>query len=104
MISLGLNHYLLLGTVLFVIGVLGALTKRHAISVLLCIELMLNAVNINLIAYNRFLYPGEAAGQVLAIFIIVVAAAEVAIGLAICIALFRYKETLDLDQFNLLRW
>jgi len=104
MFTPGLIHYLLLGTILFTIGLYGVLSKRHAISVLLCIELMLNAVNINLVAFNKFLYSSALLGQLFAVFIIVVAAAEVAIGLAICIALFRYKGTLDLDKFDLLRW
>ena len=104
MASIGLNHYLLLSTFLFAIGLYGAVAKRHAIAVLLSIEIMLNAVNINFVAFSKFLPHTGAVGEVFAIFIIVVAAAEVAIGLAICIALYRCKETLELDKFNILRW
>jgi len=102
--SLSLHHYLLLGTFLFTIGLYGAIVKRNAIAVLLCVELMLNAVNINFIAFNKFLPNTDVVGQIFAIFIIVIAAAEVAIGLAICIALYRDKETIELNKFNLLRW
>lgn len=102
--SIGLHHYLILSTLLFGIGLYGALAKRHAIAVLLCIELMLNAVNINLVAFSKFLPHADAVGQIFAIFIIVVAAAEVAIGLAICIAIYRGRETVELEKFSLLRW
>ncbi len=102
MLSLGLNHYLLLGAILFTIGLLGAMTKRHAIAVIISIELMLNAVNINFVAFSKYL--GTTAGEVMAIFVIVIAAAEVAIGLAICIALYRNRENLDLDRYNILRF
>lgn len=102
--SIGLYHYLILSTLLFGIGLYGVLVKRHAIAILLCIELMLNSVNINLVAFSRFLVNGDSVGQVFAIFVIVVAAAEIAIGLAICIALYRGKQTIELEKFNLLRW
>jgi NADH:ubiquinone oxidoreductase subunit K len=104
MFNIGLYHYLILSTLLFGIGLYGVLVKRHAIAVLLCIELMLNAVNINLIAFSRFLFNATAVGQLFAIFVIVVAACEIAIGLAICIALYRGKQTIELENFNLLRW
>lgn len=101
--SVGLSHYLLLSTFLFSIGIFGVLTKRHIISVLFSIELMLNAVNINLVAFNKFLPGVFVTGQIFALFIIVVAAAEIAIGLAIGIAAFKGKGKLILEDFNLLK-
>lgn len=98
--SVGLNHYLLLAALIFSIGVFGVLSKKHLISVLFSIELMLNSVNINLLAFNRFLPDVLVSGQIFAIFIIVVAAAEVAVGLAIAIALFKGKGKLVLEDLN----
>jgi len=104
MISIGLTHYLLLGALLFIIGLYGALVKRHAIAVIISIELMLNAVNINLIAFSKYMADKVFFGEMFAIFVIVIAAAEVAIGLAICLVLFRHRKTLDLEKFNIMRW
>ncbi len=98
--SIGLNHYLFLAALVFSIGIFGVLSKKHLISVLFSIELMLNSVNINLIAFNRFLPDVFVSGQIFALFIIVVAAAEVAIGLAIAIALFKGKGKLILEDLN----
>lgn len=100
---IGLPHYLLLGALLFVIGVFGALTRRNIIGILMGIELMFNAANINLAAFNRFLHPQGVAGQALALFIITVAAAEVVVGLALILAIYRNKETVYVEEFNLLR-
>ena len=101
---IGLNHYLLLGTALFGIGLYGVFAKRNAIGLLMSIELMLNAVNINFVAINRFLQPGAATGQLFAIFVIVVAAAEVAVGLALIISIYRQRQSVDLNDFNLMKW
>lgn len=101
--SIGLSQYLLLSTFIFSIGIFGVLTKKHLISVLFSIELMLNAVNINLVAFNKFLPGMFVTGQIFALFIIVVAAAEVAIGLSIAIAVFKGKGKLVLEDFNLLK-
>ncbi|MEA4924673.1 MAG: NADH-quinone oxidoreductase subunit NuoK [Syntrophomonadaceae bacterium] len=101
---IGLNHYLLLGTVLFGIGAYGVLAKRNAVAILMSIELMLNAVNINFVAINRFIQPGNAVGQLFAIFIIVVAAAEVSVGLALIISIYRQKKSVNLSDFNLMKW
>jgi len=101
--SIGLSQYLLLSSLIFSIGIFGVLTKKHIISVLFSIELMLNAVNINLVAFNKFLPDVFVAGQIFALFIIVVAAAEIAIGLAISIVIFRGKGTLVLEDFNLIK-
>ncbi|GFN23945.1 NADH-quinone oxidoreductase subunit NuoK [Thermanaeromonas sp. C210] len=99
-----LSHYLALAGLLFVVGLFGALAKRNAVAVLMGIELMLNAVNINLVAFNRFLNPGEVTGQVFALFVIVVAAAEVAVGLAIVINLYRRRLATDVEEADWLKW
>lgn len=101
---IGLTHYMLLAAILFGIGLYGVLAKRNAVAILMCIELMLNAVNINLVAVNRFINPTNSIGQLFAVFIIVVAAAEVAVGLALIIAAFRQKRSVNLNDFNLLKW
>lgn len=102
----GLNpsYFIGLSAALFVIGMYGALSKRNIISVLISIELMLCAVNINLVAFNKFLTPDAFLGQIFAIFIITVAAAEVGLGLALIIAISRRRETNNLDDLNWLRW
>ena len=102
--SIGLEHYLILSAVLFGIGLYGALAKRNAIIILMCIEIMLNGVNIALVAFSRFITPTLLTGQVFAIFIIVVAAAEAAVGLAIIISVFRNHESIESTKINLLKW
>ena len=102
--NIGLEHYLILSTVLFSIGLYGALAKRSAIVILMCIELMLNAVNIAMIAFSRYIVPLLLTGQVFAIFIIVVAAAEAAVGLAIILAIYRSRETIDATKIDLMKW
>jgi NADH-quinone oxidoreductase subunit K len=97
----GLSHYLILSGVLFTIGVAGVFLRRNLITMLLSIEIMLNAVNLSFIAFGRFL--GSADGQIIVFFVITVAAAEAAVGLAIVIALFRHTETLNPDAFRQLR-
>jgi NADH-quinone oxidoreductase subunit K len=99
---LSIEHYLFLGLALFIIGVIGVVTRRNVIVVLMSIELILNAVNINLVAFSR-LY-GDVAGQVFALFIIADAAAEAAVGLGIIIAFFRNRETVLSDEMDLLKW
>jgi NADH-quinone oxidoreductase subunit K len=89
---------------LFSAGVYGVLARRNAVMVLMSIELMLNAVNINLIAFNAFLQDKMLAGQVFALFVVAVAAAEVGIGLAIVLLIFRNRETVNIDEVDLLRW
>ena len=102
--NLGLEHYLILAAILFSIGLYGALAKRNAIIILMCIELMLNAVNITMVAFSRYVVPALLTGQIFAIFIIVVAAAEVAVGLAIILAIYRGLETIDATKINLMKW
>ena len=99
---MGLQAYLTLAAVVFGIGLFGVVTRRNTIGILLGIELMMNAVNINLIAFSSRL--GQVAGQVFAIFVITDAVAEAAVGLGILIALFRNKETVLADQVDLLKW
>jgi NADH-quinone oxidoreductase subunit K len=89
---------------LFSAGIYGVLARRNAVMVLMSIELMLNAVNINLIAFNAFLRDQILAGQVFALFVVAVAAAEVGIGLAIVLLIFRNRETVNIDEVDLLRW
>jgi NADH:ubiquinone oxidoreductase subunit K len=101
---IGLQHFLILAAALFCIGLYGALPRRNAIVILISIELMLNAVNILMVAFSRYIAPVALTGQVFAIFIMVVAAAEVAIGLAIIVVIFRSTNSLDIDVLNKLRW
>jgi len=100
--SVPLPYYLGLSAVLFVVGVAGVLTRRNAIVVFMSIELMLNSVNLTLIAFSSFL--GNVNGQVLVLLVMAVAAAEAAVGLAIVIALFRNKQTVNINEINILKW
>jgi len=102
--SVGLEHYLILSAIIFSIGLYGALSKRNAIVILMSIELMLNAVNIAMVAFSRYIVPLLLTGQVFAIFVMVVAAAEVAVGLAIIISIYRHRETIDVTKIDLLKW
>ena len=99
--GIGLNHYLILSAMLFSIGAIGVLVRRNVILVLMSLELMFNGANINLVAVSYF--PPDLTGQIFSIFSITVAAAEVAIGLGLVIALFRNKEAINVDEFNLLK-
>jgi NADH-quinone oxidoreductase subunit K len=100
--SVPLPFYLGLSAVLFTVGVAGVLTRRNAIVVFMCIELMLNSVNLTLVAFSAFL--NDITGQALVFFVMAVAAAEAAVGLAIVIAIFRNKKTVNIDEINILRW
>tara|TARA_B100000686_G_C16752726_1_gene953550 strand:+ start:422 stop:742 length:321 start_codon:yes stop_codon:yes gene_type:complete len=97
-----LSHYLALSTTLFFIGVIGVLTRRNAIIVFMSIEIMLNAVNVSLIAFDHYLNQHN--GQIFSFMVMAVAAAEVSVGLAIIISLFRNKPTTNLDEMNLMKW
>ena len=94
--------YLILSGILFTIGVIGALTRRNAIVVFMCIELMLNSVNLTFVTFSRFLQSMD--GALFAFFVIAVAAAEAAVGLAIFVMIYRSKETINVDEINLLKW
>jgi len=99
-----LEHYLVLAAILFSIGLYGALAKRNAIIILMSIELMLNGVNIAMVAFSRYIVPLLLTGQIFAIFIMVVAAAEAAVGLAIIISIYRNRESVDATEVNLMKW
>jgi NADH-quinone oxidoreductase subunit K len=101
-VSVPISWYLILAALLFAIGAVGALTRRNGITIFLSIELMLNAVNLLIVAYARML--GDQSGQVIVFFVLAVAAAEAAIGLALFIAIYRHRHTIDVNRLNLLRW
>lgn len=98
---LTVHHFLVLGAILFTLGTIGVLTRRNAIVIFMCIELMLNSVNLTFIALSRHL--GNLDGQIFVFFIMAVAAAEAAVGLALMITFFRNKESIDVEDFNLLK-
>ena len=102
--TIGLNHYLILAGVLFSIGLYGALSRRNAVAILMCIEIMLNAVNITMVAFSRYIVPTALTGQIFAIFIMTVAAAEAAVALAIFISIYRHRETVDVERMDLMKW
>ena len=102
MLPISIVHYLVAETALLVIGTLGVLTRRNIVIILMSLELILNAANINLIAFSR--YYGNVSGQIFAIFVITIAVAEAAVGLGILIALFRNKGTVLADEIDLLKW
>lgn len=97
-----LNYILILSTILFCIGVIGVLIRRNAIIIFMSIELMLNSINLSFVAFSSFL--GDIKGQIFVFFILAVAAAETAIGLAIIIALYRNKQTINIDEINIMKW
>jgi len=104
-VHVSLEQVLIVGAVLFAIGIYVALTKRNAVAVLMGIELMLNAVNLTFIAFARFVEsPRPIDGHVFAVFVITVAAAEAAVALALAVAVYRYRTTIDMGKINLLRW
>lgn len=103
--TVDLEHYLVVGALLFAVGLYLALAKRNAIGILMGIELMLNAVNLTLVAFSRFIVaPRPIDGQVFALFVITVAAAEAAVALALVVAIYRHRQTVDINRMNLLRW
>lgn len=98
-----LAHYVVLASALFIIGIFGALTRRSVIGILMSIELMFNAANINLAAFNRYLHPQGVSGQAFALFIITVAAAEVVVGLALVLAIYRRRDKIYMEDISILR-
>jgi NADH-quinone oxidoreductase subunit K len=102
MIMYELNYFLILSAVLFTIGTIGVLVRRNAIIIFMSIELMLNSINLSLVSFSAFL--GNATGQIFVFFVMAVAAAEAAVGLAIVISLYRNKSTLNIDEINILKW
>ena len=103
-LELKLVYFLAISAVLFGIGMYGVLTRRHLIHILLSIELILNAVLINLVAFSSFVTPEKLTGQMFAVFVIVVAACEVGVGLAIILSIYRRRKTVDVDNINILKW
>ncbi len=99
-----LEYFLLLAAALFCIGIFGLITSRNAVRVLMSVELLLNAVNLNLMGFSNYLDPVGIKGQIFAIFVITIAAAEAAVGLAIVLAIYRNRDTIDMERFNLLKW
>lgn len=99
-----LAYPLTLAAVMFSLGLYGALTQRNAIRILMCVEIMLNAANINLVAFSRYVTPLEATGQVFALFVMTVAAAEVSLALAIILIIARRQNHVDIEKVNMLRW
>jgi NADH:ubiquinone oxidoreductase subunit K len=102
--SIPLSWYLILAAALFCIGLFGVLSRKNAIAILLGVELMLNAVNINLVAFWRYLDPAQMTGQVFAVIVFAVAAAEVAVGLALIISVYRRHKTVIADEIDLMKW
>ncbi len=98
--TIGLMHYLALAAILFAIGLYGLFTKRNFVAILMCIELMLNAVNINFIAFNHFMPVNDLTGQLFAVFSIMVGAAEVAVGLALAFRIYHDRNTVNVDELN----
>jgi NADH:ubiquinone oxidoreductase subunit K len=97
-------QYLALAAILFAIGIFGVLTRRNAIGILMSLELMFNAANINLVAFNKYAGPDNLAGQIFALFIIVIAAAEAVVGLAIVLLLYRNWRGVQIDRINIMKW
>jgi NADH-quinone oxidoreductase subunit K len=100
--SVPIEYYLILSAFMFIVGVAGVLTRRNAIIVFMSVELMLNSANLSLITFSSFM--GNPVGQLFVFFVMTVAAAEAAVGLAIIIALFRNKQTVNIDEINILKW
>lgn len=100
--SVPLEYYLGLSAILFVIGTVGVMTRRNAVIIFMSIELMLNAVNLTLVAFSAFL--GDSSGQIFVFFVMAVAAAEAAVGLAIILAIFRKKQSVYVDELNIMKW
>ncbi|NLO18884.1 MAG: NADH-quinone oxidoreductase subunit NuoK [Ignavibacteria bacterium] len=100
--TIQMEYYLILSAVLFTIGTIGVLTRRNAIIIFMSLELMLNAVNLSLVAFSS--YYGDSAGQIFVFFIMALAAAEAAVGLAIILSLFRLKKTVYVDEVNIFKW
>ena len=103
-LELKLIYFLIVSAILFSIGIYGVLTRRHLVHILLSIELILNAVLINLIAFSSFSTPEKMTGQMFAVFVIVVAACEVGVGLAIILSIYRKRKSVDINDMNILKW
>jgi NADH:ubiquinone oxidoreductase subunit K len=101
---LTLTHYLVLSALVFSLGLFAVVTRRNGVAILMGIELMLNAANINLVAFNKYAAPGAMQGQIFALVVITLAACEAAVGLALVLAAYRSLETIYVDEINLMKW
>ncbi len=101
---IGLNHFLIFSGTLFCIGLFNALAKRNVIAILMGLEIMLNSVNLNLVAFSRYVTTGNLTGHVFAIFVVAVAAAEVAVGLALIISIYKDRLSVNVEDFDWLKW
>lgn len=101
---LGLTHYLVVAALLFALGLFAVVTRRNSVTILMGVELMLNAANINLVAFNKYAAPGAIQGQVFALIVITLAACEAAVGLALVLAAYRTLETVYVDEINIMKW
>ena len=99
-----LQHYLVVSAILFAVGIFGLLSRRNAVAILLSLELMFNAVNINLVAFSHYVTPTLLTGQVFTIFVITIAAAEAVVGLSIILAIYRQSQNIDVDNINIMKW
>jgi len=100
----GLTHYLVVSALLFALGIFAVVTRRNAVAILMGVELMLNAANINLVAFNKYVAPGAMQGQIFALIVITLAACEAAVGLALVLAAYRTLETVYVDEINVMKW
>jgi NADH:ubiquinone oxidoreductase subunit K len=103
-VQVGLTHFLILSALLFCLGLYALLTRRNAVAILMGIELMLNAANINLVAFNKFVAPGALNGHVFALVVITLAACEAGVGLALVLSAYRNLETVRVDEINIMKW
>jgi NADH:ubiquinone oxidoreductase subunit K len=103
-VQVGLTHFLILSALLFCLGLYALLTRRNAVAILMGIELMLNAANINLVAFNKFVAPGALNGHVFALIVITLAACEAGVGLALVLSAYRNLETVRVDEINIMKW
>jgi NADH:ubiquinone oxidoreductase subunit K len=101
---ISLSHYLSLSAILFCVGIFGVLTRRNAIGILMSIELMFNAANINFVAFSKYITPDKYIGQIFAVFVITIAAAEAAVGLAIILLIYRHYKGINVDEINIMKW
>ena len=102
--SVGRSHYLIVSALLFCLGLYAVLTRRNAVAILMGIELMLNAANVNLLAFNKFTAPATLNGQIFALIVITLAACEAGVGLALVMAAYRNLETVHVDEINIMKW
>lgn len=99
-----LSYYITLSAILFSIGLAGVLLRKNTITILLSVEIMLNAANLNLVAFSRYVAADQVSGQMFALFTMAIAAAEVAVGLALILTIYRNMQSVDLDKFNIFKW